>query len=113
MLQSVRPPLVAGIEWLFLGATMLPILEFRLTDHAQLEMERRRITDVEIAQVLSAPEQTRVMRPGRVIYQSRVEFGEPPKTYLVRVFVDIDRQPPEVVTVYRTSKVAKYWGKDT
>jgi len=25
------------------------------------------------------------------------------------VFVDIDRQPPEVVTAYRTSKIEKYW----
>jgi hypothetical protein len=31
------------------------------------------------------------------------------KTYIVRVFVDIDRSPPEIVTVYRTSKVGKYW----
>jgi hypothetical protein len=31
------------------------------------------------------------------------------KVYLVRVFVDVDRQPAEVVTVYRTSKVSKYW----
>jgi hypothetical protein len=27
----------------------------------------------------------------------------------VRVFVDVDRAPPEVVTAYRTSKLAKYW----
>jgi len=26
----------------------------------------------------------------------------------VRVFVDVDREPPEVVTAYRTSKVEKY-----
>jgi type I restriction-modification system DNA methylase subunit len=26
------------------------------------------------------------------------------KVYLLRVFVDIDREPPEVVTVYRTSR---------
>jgi len=31
------------------------------------------------------------------------------KVYLLHVFVDIDREPPEVVTVYRTSKVRKYW----
>jgi hypothetical protein len=31
------------------------------------------------------------------------------KTYLVRVFVDIDRSPAEVVTVYRTTRIAKYW----
>jgi hypothetical protein len=36
-------------------------------------------------------------------------MGEPSKTYLVRVFVDIDRSPPEVATAYRTSKVEKYW----
>ena len=28
--------------------------------------------------------------------------------YLLRVFVDVDRSPPEVVTVYRTSKMEKY-----
>ncbi len=85
------------------------ITKYRLTDHARLEMERRRITKAEIAQVLSVPEQTEIVRPGRAVYQSRVEFGEPPKTYLLRVFVDIDRQPPEVVTAYRTSKIEKYW----
>jgi hypothetical protein len=31
------------------------------------------------------------------------------KPYLVRVFVDIDRVPAEVVTAYLTSRVAKYW----
>ena len=29
--------------------------------------------------------------------------------YLVRVFVDVYRNPDEVVTVYMTSKLAKYW----
>ena len=29
--------------------------------------------------------------------------------YLVRVIVDVDRDMPEVVTVYRTSKIEKYW----
>jgi hypothetical protein len=48
----------------------------------------------------------------RVVYQSRVELGEPSKTYVLRVFVDIDREPPEVVTVYRSSKVQKYWRTD-
>jgi len=86
-----------------------PIDEYRLTDHAQFEMERRQITEAEIAQVLSAPEQIKVVRPGRSVYQSRLELGEPPKTYLLRVFVDFDRHPPEVATAYRTSKVEKYW----
>ncbi len=39
-------------------------------------------------------------------------MGEPGKLYLVRAFVDIDREPPEVVTVYRTSKISKYWREE-
>ena len=88
---------------------MASIVRYHLTDHAQLEMERRHITEAEVAQVLSLPEQTEIVRPGRMVYQARCEQGEPSKTYLLRVFVDIDRQPPEVVTAYRTSKIEKYW----
>jgi hypothetical protein len=36
-------------------------------------------------------------------------LGSPPKRYLLRVVVDTDRFPLEVVTVYRTSKVHRYW----
>jgi hypothetical protein len=72
-------------------------------------MERRGIPEAEIAQVLSAPEQADRVRPGRAVYQSRMRSTETGKTYLLRVFVDIDRQPAEVVTAYRTSKIDKYW----
>ena len=91
------------------GCSRTPITEYRLTEHARLETRRRHISEAEIAQVLAAPEQTEAVRPGRVVYQSRVEFGEPAQTYLLRIFVDIDRRPAEVVTAYRTSKVEKYW----
>jgi hypothetical protein len=86
-----------------------PITEYRLTDHARLEMERRQITEAEVAQVLSAPQQANDVRPGRAVYQSRVEFGTPVRVYLLRVFVDVDRRPAEVVTAYRTSRIEKYW----
>ncbi len=86
-----------------------PITTYNLTDHARDEMARRQITDADVAKALSTPEQTETLRPGRVVYQSRFEMGDPPKTYLLRVFVDIDREPPDVVTAYRTSKVEKYW----
>ncbi len=88
---------------------MPPIPEYRLTAHGRFQMERRQISDADIAQILSAPEQTEMVRPGRAVYQSRIELGKPSQTYLLRVFVDIDRQPPEVVTAYRTSKIEKYW----
>jgi len=87
----------------------VPITEYRLTDHARYEMSRRQISEAAVAHILSAPEQIEMVRPGRAVLQSRIEFGEPPQAGLLRVFVDVDRHPPEVVTAYRTSKVEKYW----
>lgn len=31
------------------------------------------------------------------------------KTYLVRVFVNQIKKPPVIISVYRTSKISKYW----
>ncbi|MBI3741224.1 MAG: DUF4258 domain-containing protein [Chloroflexi bacterium] len=76
-----------------------PLKNFRLTDHARLEMARRQISETEIAQILSAPEQTENVGSSRRIFQSRVVWGKTGKTYLLRVIVEIDRQPPEIVTV--------------
>jgi hypothetical protein len=70
-------------------------------------MARRRVTEGIVRSVLAMPEQRHAIRPGRDVLQSRIAFAG--KTYLVRVFVDIDRRPAEIVTVYRTSRVAKYW----
>jgi hypothetical protein len=47
------------------------------------------------------------VRPGRDVLQSRIVLAG--KMDLLRVFVDVDRDPAEVVTVYRTSRIAKYW----
>jgi hypothetical protein len=86
-----------------------PILEFVFTDHALFEMARREISQEHVRNVLANPEQVEKIKEGRAVYQAKHKMGEPPKTYLLRVFVDIDRKPPYVVTVYRTSKVEKYW----
>ena len=85
------------------------IYEFEFTDHALIEMARRQISQEDVAAVLANPDQTEMVREGRAVYQSRLEMGEPPKTFLLRVFVDIDPRPPYVITVYRTSKIEKYW----
>lgn len=80
-----------------------------ITPHARIEMERRALDESVVRRVLESPEQEEVVRPGRLVLQSRVSIGVPARTYLVRLFVDVDRRPPEVVTVYRTSKITKYW----
>jgi hypothetical protein len=78
-------------------------------DHARFEMKRRGIAEEEVEAVIASPEQVLGIRPGRVVMQSRVTVKSSSTPYLMRVFVDIDRDTPEVVTVYRTSKVLKYW----
>ena len=95
-----------------MAKSAMPIRTYRLTDHARLEMARRQISAAEVGQIPAAPEQTECVREGRAVSQSRMERGEPPKTYVLRVVVDIDREPSEVVTAYRSSKVQKYWRSD-
>jgi hypothetical protein len=84
-----------------------PILDFVLTPHASFELRRRGLDDAIIRQVLADPEQRVAVRPGREVVHSRFELAG--RFYLVRVFVDVDRSPAEVVTAYRTSKIEKYW----
>ena len=94
-------------------AKLKSIRNYRLSEHAKEEMARRQISQENVANVLAAPEQIEAVRQGRNVYQSRIKTSKPPQTYLLRVFIDVDREPPEVVTVYRTSKVTKYWRVDT
>jgi hypothetical protein len=84
-----------------------PIDLYVITPHAAFEMARRGVAEGIVRSVLAEPEQRHPVRDGRDVLQSRFAFAG--KTYLVRVFVDVDRSPTEVVTVYRTSQIAKYW----
>lgn len=83
------------------------IEDYCLTPHAYLQMQRRGISEEIVKNVVAGPEQRLVAGRGREVFQSRVIMAG--KMYLVRIFVDFDRRPPEVVTLYRTSKISKYW----
>jgi hypothetical protein len=84
-----------------------PVDNYLVTSHAAFEIRRRGIEDGAVRRVLAAPEQRHAVRPGRDVLQSTIAVAG--KTYLLRVFVDIDRDPAEIVTAYRTSRIAKYW----
>ncbi len=89
-----------------------PLTDYVITPHAASEMQRRGIGETELRTVLATPLQRLEVRLGRVVFHGLVVLGSPAKTYLVRVFVDLDRQPAEVVMAYRTSKVGKYWREE-
>lgn len=86
-----------------------PIADYIFTDHAPLEILRRGLSEEMVRAILLAPEERIEVRPGREVLQSKISSGQPGKVFLIRVFVDIDRRPAEVVTAYRTSKIEKYW----
>ncbi len=81
---------------------------FILTIHAIAEAGRRGIPLEVVRAVASAPEQIVDGYGGLRVHQSRVEFDGGRK-YLVRVVVNDSVEPGRVVTVYRTTKIQKYW----
>ena len=84
-------------------------MDFVISKHAQEELVRRSIPQAVLDAGLAAPEQ-KVPDHGTVVcYQSRVSINQKP--YLLRVMVEEGKQPPVVVTVYRTSKISKYWSQ--
>jgi hypothetical protein len=85
-------------------------MEYKISRHAQTEMERRNISLSQVESVLDNPQQILLEREGRKVYQSKVEFGNG-KIFLLRVIVADDVEPKVVITVYRTGKIEKYWSE--
>jgi hypothetical protein len=70
-------------------------------------MKRRGIRPSQVIAVIRDPGQVLPSAKGRQIYQSLMG---PKGKLLLRVVVKEDVDAYHVVTVYKTSKVAKYWG---
>lgn len=86
-----------------------PLYDFVITRHAASQMRRRGISETEVLQVLKAAEQEISVQPNRRVFQSRVRDGMTGIMYLIRIVADVDRNPAEVVTAYKTSKILRYW----
>jgi len=83
-------------------------MTFRLSEHAKEELTRRQIPLSLVEQVLDKPQQTVAELGDLKAYQSQFDFGDG-KMYLLRVIVADDREPPLVITVYRTRRISRYW----
>lgn len=82
-------------------------MSFRISNHAREELTRRGIGLEELEAVLAAPGQIVEEHGGIVCYQSHVIHSGKP--YLLRVMVNDATDPKVVVTIYKTSKLNKYW----
>ena len=83
-------------------------MRFVLSHHAELELKNRRIPPEILETVLHNPQQIVEEYGGKRVYQSQVDFGHG-KIYLLRAIVCDNVEPAVVITVYKTSKIEKYW----
>ncbi|PJF27198.1 MAG: hypothetical protein CUN53_04960 [Phototrophicales bacterium] len=84
-------------------------MPYRVSNHAREEAQRRGIPMELIQQVMASPGQIVAAHRGRNAYQSKVEIDG--ALYLVRIIVELG-DPTSIITVYRTSKIEKYWSSD-
>ena len=82
-----------------------------LSKHAHEQAARRGLSEEIVLAVAREPEQRLVVRPGRELRQSRVAMPTGGTLYIIRVVVDAGPSAETVVTVYRTTKIEKYWSK--
>ena len=81
--------------------------EIGFSKHSLVQMQQRGIK-IELAQsILDTPQQI-ILEPDKKIYQSIIIF-EDDGEYLVRIFVNTLKQPNFVITIYKTSKIEKYY----
>jgi hypothetical protein len=78
------------------------------SDHAANQINRRGITPEDVREVLANPLSIAPSREGRVVIQGLVISEISRRSTLLRIFVNVDRNPPVIVTAYKTSKLEKY-----
>ena len=83
-------------------------MKFKLSRHVEQEMKRRNIPRALLQSVLDSPQQIVAADRGRKAYQSQLDFGSG-RVFLLRAIVVDSVDPAIVVTVYRTTKIKKYW----
>lgn len=77
-------------------------MNFEFSKHALEQMKLRGIPKDTIKKILTHPEQIRD-EEGKKVYQAIVD------NYLIRIFVNNKRNPKLVISVYKTSKIRKYY----
>jgi hypothetical protein len=73
-----------------------------------MEAERRGIDTTVAESVVSEPQQ-RLVEGRRIILQSRYHDRVLAKEMLLRVVIESKEEAVKIITVYRTSRIRKYW----
>lgn len=81
-------------------------MEIEWLPHARERVRERGISESLVRQVLREPQQV-LGHGSRKVFQSRLTIRH--KEYLLRVFTEVHEGVIMIRSVYRTSKVHKYW----
>ncbi len=79
-------------------------MKYIFSKHALEQMQLRGINRMTVEDTLTKPDQI-IEKKGKKIYQSILSDNN----YLIRIFVNIKKKPNIVITVYKTSKISKYY----
>ncbi len=102
-----------GIIFLILrAATEEAWMKIIITNHAGFEARRRNISEDFAKHVILNPQQKLYYKDGRVIVQNRYHDEIEGKEMLIRVIGIEIEEVFRVITVYKTSKIEKYWKKE-
>ena len=84
-------------------------MEITFHSHAELELEERQISREMALQVVRAPQEKVPGHSGRWVYQSRFFDTVHSQEMLLRVVIEEREGQLLIVSIYKTSKIDKYW----
>ena len=86
-------------------------INYVFSEHANIEIIRRKLVLEQIKKVISSPDQILELENSIFVYQSK--FLNPKNIeYLLRVFMGTRTDPFTVITAYKTTQFQKYWRND-
>ena len=87
-------------------------MEVIFSDHALFEINRRKIEKYIIENILNNPNQKIHSKKHRIIIQGKYLNEHQNKEMLLRVIGEEKNDIFYIISVYKTSKIEKYWMKE-
>jgi len=84
-------------------------MNFEFSKHALDQMIRRSIMRKQVEMIIEYPDSISIQDSNTKVYSKLI--SENSKSYIYRVFINVLKKPPLIITVYKTSKVDKYANK--
>ena len=81
-------------------------MKIEFSKHALGQMQQRQISVAIVTEILKNPDQVLDQNDNKV-YQSIISLED--ERYLIRIFVNENKDPNLVITAYKTSKIDKYY----